>query len=751
MQDVKKGRRRKGVGATLFVGLAAAGTIGAGVRFFMPGPEVRPLVDRPLPYQRRAPLDTSGFSMIVSSVEPWDAAAGPAEIRERWLGVGERAVKAMERHEASGAVPLGSLIPHYVARAMLRHAEGDPKAAAGDLEKARALTDREDALAVRHLSSVTYFQGVTALRQGENDNCIMCRGDSSCILPIAESARHVKPAGSTAAIGYFTDLLERFPDDLEAAWLLNLAHMTLGQYPDQVDPRFVLDLSPYMKSEFDIGRFRDVGADAGVNRLDQAGGAVMEDFDGDGLLDLFVTSFDPKQAAGFYHNNGDGTFDDRSGAAGLQAQFGGLYCVQADYDNDGLMDVFIPRGAWLRHPMRPSLMRNTGGGVFEDVTDRAGLAAPMNSNSASWVDYDNDGDVDLFVCEERLENRLYRNNGDGTFEDVAGSVGLLGSGRVFCKGACWADFDNDGDPDLFVNYLNGLSAAYRNDGGTFVEATEAMGVRGPMTGFSCWAFDYDNDGWEDVFATCYDRSLGDVVKGLIGRPHSRYPNRLYRNDGGRFVDQTKAAGLDGCYAAMGSNFADFDNDGFLDFYLGTGEPSFATLIPNRMFKNVDGKRFAEITASAGVGHLQKGHAVACGDYDRDGDVDLFVQVGGAVDGDRYHNVLFRNPGQGRRSLTMKLVGEKSNRAALGARIKVTTGGPNPRTIHRTVGSGSSFGANALEQTVGLGDAESAALIEVRWPASGCVQTFRDVPAGRRIEVVEFAPDYRTLDGAGPAR
>jgi hypothetical protein len=271
-----------------------------------------------------------------------------------------------------------------------------------------------------------------------------------------------------------------------------------------------------------------------------------------------------------------------------------------------------------------------------------------------------------------------------------------------------------------------------------------------MTGFSCWAFDYDNDGWEDVFATSYDRSLGDVVKGLIGRPHGRYPNRLYRNVGGKFEDRTKAAGLDGCYAAMGSNFADFDNDGFLDFYLGTGEPSFATLIPNRMFRNVDGKRFSEITASAGVGHLQKGHAVACGDYDRDGDVDLFVQIGGAVDGDRYQNVLFRNPGQGHRSLTMKLVGEKSNRSAIGARIKVTTAGPDPRTIHRTVSSGSSFGANTLEQTIGLGDADSAALVEVCWPATGCVQTFRDVPAGRRIEIVEFAEAYKTLDDSDHA-
>ena len=166
-----------------------------------------------------------------------------------------------------------------------------------------------------------------------------------------------------------------------------------------------------------------------------------------------------------------------------------------------------------------------------------------------------------------------------------------------------------------------------------------------------------------------------MVKGLLGQPHSRHSNRLFRNLNGKgFEDMTKEAGLDMVFATMGSNFGDFDNDGFLDMYLGTGEPDLATLVPNRMFKNVGGKRFAEITASSGTGHLQKGHGVACGDWDRDGDVDLFIEMGGAVNGDKYHNILFQNPGQGNHWLTVKLVGKKTNRAAIGARIKVVTAG-----------------------------------------------------------------------------
>ena len=169
------------------------------------------------------------------------------------------------------------------------------------------------------------------------------------------------------------------------------------------------------------------------------------------------------------------------------------------------------------------------------------------------------------------------------------------------------------------------------------------------------------------------------------------------------------------------------------------------LVPNRMFKNVGGKRFAEITASSGTGHLQKGHGVACGDWDRDGNIDLFVEMGGAVTGDRYHNVLFQNPGQGNNWLTVKLVGKKTNRPAIGARIKVVTAGDEPLTVHRHVSSGSSFGANPLQQTIGLGKADRVAMLEIHWPTSGTTQVFRDVAVNQAIEVTEFATDYKKLD------
>ena len=350
------------------------------------------------------------------------------------------------------------------------------------------------------------------------------------------------------------------------------------------------------------------------------------------------------------------------------------------------------------------MLRNNGGGRFTDVTKEAGLLDPVNSNAACWADYDNDGWLDLFVGCERQPNRLYHNRGDGTFEEVSARAGLRERrSPSSAREPRGSTLTTTIIPDLFLNNLAGAGELYRNNrDGTFTNVTSEMGIDGPYHGFSCWTWDYDNDGWLDIFATCYDRTLARRGQGPAGPAAlSALQPALSKPEGKGFEDKTKEAGLDMVFATMGSNFADFDNDGFLDMYLGTGEPSFATLIPNRMFKNVGGSRFAEITGTTGTGHLQKGHGVACGDWDRDGDVDLFVETGGAVNGDRFHNVLFQNPGQGNHWLTVKLVGKKTNRAAIGARIKVVTSGEKPLTIHRHVSSGSSFGANPLQQTIGL--------------------------------------------------
>ena len=698
-------------------------------------------------YQPRQPMDTSSFFQALAHLR-WTNDASLADIAENWRTVDVRMMEELDK----ALPPPGKSDSHrlliLLSKATVFNYQGQPDRAYELLEQTRSWVEGQDALAELGLYTVIYFQGVAALRRGENDNCIMCRGESSCIIPIVPAAVHANPTGSRQAIRHFTEYLEQFPDDLGIRWLLNLAHMTLGEYPDRVASQYLVRLDPFFKSEFDIGKFRDIGHLAKVNRFNMAGGAVFEDFDNDGRLDLAVTAFDPTEHMAYYHNKGDGTFEERTKESGIDLQLGGKFLVQTDYNNDGRMDLFISRGAWFLLGMPQTLLRNDGDGRFSDVTRESGLNAVVNSTSSRWADFDNDGFLDVLLVCERPTNRLYRNRGNGTFEDVTNKAGLQpDQPMAFCKGADWIDYDNDDYPDLFVNNLMGDARLYHNNrNGTFTNVTRAMGIDGPRRGFPCWAWDYDNDGWLDIFATCYDYTLGDVVKGMAGQPHERMSNRLFRNVGGKtFEDKTREAGLDMVFATMGSNFGDFDNDGFLDFYLGTGDPDLSTLVPNRMFRNVAGRRFADITASSGTGNLQKGHGVACADWDRDGDVDLFIEMGGAIPGDRYHNILFQNPGQKNHWLTVKLVGQKTNRAAIGARIKVVTAGPEPATVHRHVSSGSSWGANPLEQHIGLSQARKVALLEVHWPTSGTTQVFRDIDADQAIEITELAGEYRKLD------
>ena len=620
-------------------------------------------------------------------------------------------------------------------------------------------------------ANLVAFRGVAALRRGETENCVACLGPSSCIFPLAPEAVHTKPGGSRAAADYFTEYLRRRPGDLGVRWLLNAAAMTLGTYPDRVPREFLLPLDPF-ESRGDVGRFENVAPLVGLDARgpNMSGGSIFDDFTGDGLPDIVTTTTDWDMGASFFVNRGDGTFEDRSKPSGLDAQPMALNASHADYDNDGRPDLIILRGGW-EHPYRLSLMHNVGDGRFEDVTLAAGLGRPIACPSAVWGDYDNDGDVDLFACGEystatddasgaidpgRLgavpENlcRLYRNNGDGTFSDVAESAGVT-NGR-WAKGAAWGDFDGDGRPDLYVSNFQGPNRLYRNAGdGTFTDLAPELGVTEPVDSFACWFWDYDNDGKLDLYVNAHRATLDDFVGTAHGRKEGRSERpRLFRNLGpGGFRDVTAEAGLDRVVLPMGANFADVDNDGFLDMYLATGRTGYSFLVPNVMLKNVDGSHFVDVTTSSGTGHLQKGHGVSFADWDRDGDVDLFVESGGAVPGDRAHNLLFRNPGQEQKRhwLEIRPAGTRSNRSAMGAKVRVDVpAGPGrkARSIYREVGGNSSFGGNSLAVSIGLGDHADRVSVTVDWPASKTTQTF-DVAPDRAIEIREGETTFRTLD------
>jgi hypothetical protein len=329
----------------------------------------------------------------------------------------------------------------------------------------------------------------------------------------------------------------------------------------------------------------------------------------------------------------------------------------------------------------------------------------------------------------------------------------------------WGDFDNDGDPDLYVSNWT-RNNLFRNEGdGTFTDVAPEMGVDGPepdvqdpdeqrIAGlargdetFATWFWDYDNDGWLDIFSAPYSSPLANVAADYVGQPlEDSRRLKIYRNEGGTgFRDVAPELGIDDVLAPMGSNFGDVNNDGFADFYLGTGQPEYEYLVPNALYVSLGGERFTDATTAAGVGHLQKGHGIAFGDLDNDGDQDIFAEMGGFYPADGFRDALFENPGHGNHWVTLVLRGER-NRFAVGARIRVVVATPDgERSVHALAGSGGSFGASSLQQEIGLGDAERIERVEVRWPSGGSPQTFEGVPLDRAVELTEGEAPIRVLD------
>ncbi len=249
--------------------------------------------------------------------------------------------------------------------------------------------------------------GVAYLHKAELDNNVYRAPGDRCLFPPAAGGAFPEAAASRKAVQYFEQYLARKPDDLEVKWLFNLAHMMLGGYPAAVPAAHLIPPSAF-ESKTPIGRFVDVAPRAGLNVASLAGGAIVDDFDNDGHPDVVTSSMDLCEPMHYFHNNGNGLFTERTAEAGLARQLGGLNLVQADYNNDGCMDMLVLRGGW-EFPMRPSLLRNNCNGTFTDVTRESGLGASVRTQTAAWSDIDNDGLLDVFVGSEDGPSRLYRN------------------------------------------------------------------------------------------------------------------------------------------------------------------------------------------------------------------------------------------------------------------------------------------------------------------------------------------------------
>lgn len=628
-------------------------------------------------------------------------------------------------------------------------------------QTAKVLSGVDDPAAKDANERLRHDLGICYLRLAEQENCISQHNCASCLIPIDTDslAVHQFPRGSRLAVEEYTAILTANPGDLAARWLLNIAYMTLGEYPDRVPKPWLIEPSVF-RSEVEFPRFYNVASYLGVDLLGMAGGVVTEDFDRDGRLDLMISALGLTDQLRLFHNEGDGVFAERTERAGLTGIVGGLNVCHADYNNDGHPDVLLLRGGWQksegRHPN--SLLHNNGNGTFEDVTEAAGLLSFRPRQTAAWSDFDGDGWLDLFIGNEPapplvMPCQLYHNNRDGTFTECAHRLRVAAEGVV--KGVTWGDYNNDGRPDLYLSRNGQPNLLFRNDGPApgqsargqseerevsgqpwwiFTEVGEDAGVSEPIWSFPCWFWDFDNDGWEDLMVFGFDqreamRQLIAVVADYLNLPHEDLTPRLYRNRrDGTFENVTSSVGLLRVLPAMGCNFGDLDNDGWLDFYVGTGDPDLRTLIPNRMFRNNSGKRFQDVTTAGGFGNIQKGHGIAFADFDNDGDQDIFAQMGGFVPTDVAHSALFENPGFGNHWITLRLEGQRSNRSAIGARIQVEIDDlTGPRAIWRTVGTGGSFGSSSLQQEIGLGKAKAIRRIEITWPTSGIRQEFANVP------------------------
>jgi hypothetical protein len=523
-------------------------------------------------------------------------------------------------------------------------------------------------------------------------------------------------------------------------------------------------------------RFREIGAQAGLTTIPESspekryivemmgGGVALFDCDNDGKLDIVVVRDSTVEnylkggdlMVTLYRQDRDLHFTDITESAGLTTRGWGMGIAVGDFDNDGLPDLYV---TGYGHNV---LYRNLGGCKFEDVTERARVGGGGFSAGAAWADYDRDGHLDLFVTRyvnsdihnlpkqgersfyyrgvsmevpaiEGETDLLYHNRGDGTFEEVAEKAGVSNPDKRLGMGVVWGDYDNDGWPDLFVSNDMGPNFLYRNKhDGTFEDvgflSGTALSAEGKQMGNMAADFaDYDHDGQLDLVVTRYGYQ----------------PMTLYRNLGALgFSDVTRTSKIGSAKdlpVRWGGGFADFDNDGWPDLFVANGNvtqlvDSIANELkyrePLQLFRNRGDQTFEETADAAGLnaGELQSRRGTAFGDLNNDGNVDVVVyNMGGPpalflnVSRNANHRVLFR------------LIGTKSNRSAIGARVTVETGGM--MQLDEVRGGGSYLSSNDQRLHFGLGGDSVLKKVTIAWP-SGLVEKLKNVPGDAIYAIVE---------------
>ena len=612
------------------------------------------------------------------------------------------------------------------------------------------------------LDEIKYMKAVAYMRLGEQKNCIALHTAESCIFPIQQGGWYQVTDPTKVAGDLWLEILKENPDDLTSMFLLNIAYMNLGQYPNGVPAEYRINPEEF-KSSYDIGRFVNIAGNLGIDFITASGGVCVEDFNNDGNLDIIASGWFLNEQVKVMFNNGDGTFKDVTETSTLKGITGGLDMKCADYNNDGWMDILIPRGAWWNDfgKLPASLIRNNGDGTFTDVTYETGLMEHLYPTQASvFADFNNDGWLDIYFGNETRRDtekypcELFLSDGKGKFKNVAKEAGA--DILCFAKGVAASDYNNDGYMDICISSQGTENILLRNDTGKnsgkikFTDVTKEAGVGLPIKSFPVAFLDFNNDGWQDLTIQTYDAENCDYDNAAeyFNKPVKGEYSILYKNNGdGTFTDVTKEMNMQVAMTVMGLSFGDLDNDGWMDIYSGTGTPNYTSLVPKRMFRNNEGKSYQDITHSGGFGHLQKGHGIGFGDVDNDGDQDVYEDMGGGYEGDGFQGAFYENPGiSGNNWVSLQLVGVKANKSAMGSKVKITVenADKSTRDIYVEVTNGGSFGVNSNRLEAGLGKAVAIKAIEINWLGPNQKQIITGVPMNSFVKITEGEAAFEIL-------
>ena len=688
-----------------------------------------------------------------------------------------RTMERFRRDSATGAYTLDGVDLSRLdafERGYVAFHRGDFATAVRELERAveehGASEERLFWLALAHLR---HAEAVNCLDRLERRSPMAAHAGAMCALPLI--VHHEQREPSRRAAELFEILLDRH-DGSNAVyrWLLNFSHMTVHGFPEDVPAPYRLEEDfvdrlygtpgPEVQALAGHLRFVDRASELGVDRLDTGRGVAVEDFDRDGDLDLVTAgTFEDVR---YYRNDFQdiGRFTDVTGEIGLGGLFQPFFLSAADYDDDGRVDLLVGRPFERFELLHNEIDGERGG--FRDVTSESGLLRPGDEErlattwTPAWGDVDRDGDLDLFLAQwgvrfpssspllsaPRMRSRLYLNvprrdgrNGGVRFRDVTAEYGLEGVVRgAFFVGAVFGDLEGDGYPELMLSsWVRGGSVLLRNVDGRRFEDSGLIDPKRP--GFMSGFVDVDHDGRLDLFRGGFGvarTSTPQVLERASGAARPLPKERLEGVGISRILGQTPEGRLElraGYFAGdpplstMGASYGDLDNDGCLDFYLGTGTPEPWYVLPNLMYV---GRRegwkcrggTVDVSRLHGFGTVQKGHGIVFFDFDEDGDQDVYSALGGMWPGDEWPNQLFVNEGDtGNAWVKLRLRGRRTNRFGVGAMIRVVATGPEGESIVRTyhMDAKTGFGSAPYLAHIGLGAAVAVEEVEVRWPVSGC--------------------------------